>query len=252
MPGRKRRVSKSAVRRLPKPLLPASFLMSEADWEKLEKAYDHKIPKRARRKIMLAMLRMLQGSKAEYHARPVSESIKHITRLGKLAKELLAAWTASDLPSGSIRFAEEAINQGLYDLTNDVTFDEFHDHLMVFVTACRRARDTATSVAVEGRTRPRSEAREAWIANMIAICARYGLPTDARKDGLDPPSPFVSLLWELEQRTDNDASVIYARQGHDRRTSEYRRKALSRAALAKEINEVKRRFGTKRARPRKR
>jgi hypothetical protein len=236
MPGRKRRVSKSAARRLPKPLLPAGFLMSEADWGKLEKAYRRKIPKRARRKIMLVTMRMLQGSKAEYHARPVSESIKHITRLGKLAKELLSAWTASDLPLGSIRLAEEAINQGLYGLTNDVTFDEFHDHLMSFVEACRRAPDIASSVAVEGSTRPRSEAREVWIANMIAVCARYGLPTDARKDGLDPPSPFVLLLWEIDQKT----------------SSEYRRNAQSRAALAKEINEVKRRrFGTNRARRRK-
>jgi hypothetical protein len=236
MPSRKCGVRKSAVRRLPKPLLPAGFLMSEADWERLDKAYRHKIPKRARRKIMLAMMRKLQGSTAEYHARPVSESIKHITRLGKLAKELLAAWTASDLPSGSIRFAEEAINQALADLTHDVTFDEFHDHLMAFVEACRRAPDRATSVAVEGSTRPRSEAREVWIANMIEICEWYDLPTSARKDGLGKPSAFVSLLWELQQMTD----------------SEYRRNALSPDALAKAINEVKRRFGTKRARPRKR
>ena len=43
MPRRKpgQRVSKSSVRRLPKPLLPVGFLkLSEAEWEKLEKAYD--------------------------------------------------------------------------------------------------------------------------------------------------------------------------------------------------------------------
>jgi hypothetical protein len=239
MPDRKRRVSKSAVRRLPKPSLPAGFLkLSEADWEKLEneKAYGHKIPEKARAEIIFATTRMLQGSEAEYHARPLSESIEHITRLGELAKELRAAWTASDLPSSSIRFAEAAIDNELAVMTDNVTFDEFHGHLMLFAEACRRALERATSVAVEGSARPRSEAREVWIANMIAICAKYGLPTDARKDGLDPPSPFVSLLWEIEQRTD----------------SEYRRNAQSRTALAKEINEVKRRFGTKRARPGKR
>jgi hypothetical protein len=210
--------------------------LSEADWEKLERAYDRKIPQRARDEIVLATTLMLQGSEAEYHARPASESIKHITRLGKLANALRAAWTASDLPSGSIRFAEEAINQELSELTDHITFDEFHDHLMAFVEACRRAPARVTSVAVEGSTRPRREAHEVWIANMLAICAGYGLPTAARRDGLDPPSPFVSLLWELQQRTD----------------PEYRRNAGSRAALAKDINEVKRRFGTKRARPRKR
>jgi hypothetical protein len=237
-PGR--RVSKSAVRRLPKPSLPVGVLkVSAADWRKLEneKAYGRKIPEEARGEIIAATRRMLRQSEAEHHARPSRESIKHIARLRKAANDLLAAWTASGLPLASIHFAEECINQELAEVTDDVTFDEFHDHLMLFAGACGRAPARATSVAVEGT---RSQAFDDWIRDLTVICERYEWPTGAAKDRPLNPSPFVSFVWELLQGTD----------------PEYRYDPLSPDALATAINEVTRprthtTFGRKRARPKK-
>ena len=275
MPGRKRRVSKSAGPRLPKPSgLVVSFSKpSEAEWEKLEEAYGRKIPDEARSEIIAATTRMLRESIEEYHARPLSESIKHITRLRKAANNLLAAWTVSGKPltdsefsaavradpvrlaharvaranaiarararvSGSIRFAEEAINQELSKVTDDVTFDGFHDHLLVFVGACDRAPALANSMAVEGG---RPQAFDDFIkALRYDICPRYGLPTGAAKDRPLNPSPFVSFAWEFLRMID----------------AEYLYKPHSCDALATAINEVDRhrthtRFGRKRARPNK-
>jgi hypothetical protein len=98
MPARRttgHRVSKSAVLRLPKPSLPAGYL--KLDWKKLEKAYGHKIPEKARDEIILTTTRMLQRSEAEYHARPLSESIEHIDRLKKAANNLLAAFKGAEI-----------------------------------------------------------------------------------------------------------------------------------------------------------
>ena len=224
------------IRRLPKPWLPGGFLeLDEVDWKRLEKALGRIIPNEARGEIITATKRMLRRSEAEYHARPLSETIKHITRLKKAANNLLAAWTASGLPSASIHFAEEAINQELADATDDITFDEFHDHLMLFAGACTRAPARATSTADQGTTR---QARDDWIRDLRDdIFPRYGLPTGARKDSdkSNKPSPFVSFVWEFFD-------------------PEPQRVAASEQALAKAINQVKRfrthaRFGTKRARP---
>ena len=230
-----------AKRRLPKPWLPVGFLkLDEADWKRLEKAFGHIIPDEARAEFITATKRMLRRSEAEYHARPLSETIKHITRLKKAANNLLAAWTASGLPSTSIHFGEEAIDQELAVATDDITFDEFHDHLMLFVGACTRAPARATSVADQGSTR---QARDDWIRDLRDdICPRYGLPTHARKDSdkSSKSSPFVSFVWEWQEGID----------------PEYHRVAASKQALAKAINQVKplsthTRFGTKRARPKK-
>jgi hypothetical protein len=270
------RVSKSAVRRLPEPVLPGGFFkLSEANWKKLEKEFVRKIPKKARGEIIMATTRMLQRSEAEYHARPVSESIKHITRLGKAANNLLAAWTVSGKPltdsefsaavradpvrlaharvaranaiarararvSGSIRFAEAAIDQELSNVTDDITFDEFHDHLMLFVGACERAPAGVASMAIQA---VHPQAFDDWIRDLRDdICPRYELPNTARKDTYrgdksktGKPSPFVSFVWEFLQMID----------------PEYRYVPLSPEALAKAINNVKPRFGTKRARPKK-
>ena len=224
--------------RLPKPWLPSGFLKpDDVDWERIENAFGQTIPHKARGEIITATKRMLRRREAEYHARPLSETIKHITRLKKAANNLLAAWTASGLPSASIHFAEEAINQELSVATDDITFDEFHDHLMLFVGACTRAPARATSTADQGTTR---QARDDWIRDLRDdIFPRYGLPTGARKDSdkSNKPSPFVSFVWEFFD-------------------PEHQRVAASKPALAKAINQVKRfrthtRFGTKRARPKK-
>ena len=137
--------------------LPSDFKVSNANWEKLQTAYGRKIPDKVRGEIVTATKRMLSRSAAEHSLRPLSETIKHITRLKKAANNLLAAWTASGLPSASIHFAEEAINQELADATDDITFDEFHDHLMLFAGACTRAPDTAALVTVHT-----GEARNGW------------------------------------------------------------------------------------------
>jgi hypothetical protein len=226
-------------RRLPKPWLPVGFLkLEQADWKRLENAFGHIIPDKARGEIITATKRMLRRSEAEHHQRPLSETIEHITRLKKAANNLLAAWTASGLPSASIHFAEEAINQELSDATDDITFDEFHDHLMLFAGACTRASARATSIAVQGTTR---QAWADWIRDLRDdICPRYELPTGARKDSdkSSKSSPFVSFVWEFQRGID----------------PEYQRTPASKQALAKAINQVKRfrthtRFGTKRARP---
>jgi hypothetical protein len=233
-PGR--RVSKSAVRRLPKPWLPVGVLkVSVANWRKLEKAHGRKIPEEARGEIIAATRRMLRQSEAEYHARPSRESIRHITRLRKAANNLLAVWTLSGKQltdsefsaavradpvrlaharvaranavarararvSGSIRFAEEAIDQELSEMTDDITFDEFHDHLMLFSEACRRAPVRVTSMAVQGVHR---QAFDDWIRDLRDdICPRYGLPNTARKDITTKPSPFASFVWEFLRMID--------------------------------------------------
>ena len=232
----------STKRRLPKPWLPVGFLkLDEADWKRLEKAFGHIIPDEARAEFITATKRMLRRSEAEYHARPLSETIKHITRLKKAANNLLAAWTASGLPSSIDPFCERKLSiRNSPIATDDITFDEFHDHLMLFAGACTRAPARATSVADQGTTR---QARDDWIRDLRDdICPRYGLPTGARKDSdkSSKSSPFVSFVWEWQKGID----------------PEYHRVAASKPALAKAINQVKRlrthtRFGTKRARPKR-
>jgi hypothetical protein len=237
-------------------ILPSDFKLSEADWKKLETAYGRKIPEKARREITTATRHMLSRTAAERSARDASEAIQHIARLRKAANDLLAAWTASGLPaspltdsefpaavradpvalaearvaranaiararacvSRSIDAAEEAINQALAEMTDDVTFDEFHDHLMLFAGACGRALETAALIAVRGARR---QAWDAWIRDLRKIWTQHRRrPTARQDDDADTKaSPFVSFVWELQQLI----------------PSEYRRGMSYKPTLAKEI-----------------
>jgi hypothetical protein len=202
---------------------PFDFKISDADWEKLQTAYGRKIPDKERGEIITATKRMLSQSAAEHSLRPLSEGIKHITRLKKATNKLLAAFTASGLPSTSIHFAEAAIDQELSDVTDDITFDEFHDHLMLFAGACTRAPARAALVAVHT-----GEARNAWIKDLTDICHRNKWPTAARKDPdknkTGRPSPFVSFVYELQQLIPSEHRHGRSKQSPD--------------ALAKEIKQA--------------
>ena len=177
---------------------PFDFRISDTDWEKLQTAYGHKIPDEARGEIITATKRMLSRSAVEHSLRPVNESIEHITRLKKAANNLLAAFTASSCPQHPIHFAEAVIDQEASDVTDDITFDEFHDHLMLFAGACTRAPAKAALMAVHT-----GEARDAWIKDLTDICDRNKWPTKARKDPYTNktgrPSRFVSFVHELQR-----------------------------------------------------
>jgi hypothetical protein len=206
--------------------LPSDFKVSDADWEKLQTAYGCVIPEEARWKIIAATRLMLSRAAAEHSARPLSESIEHIERLKEAANDLLTAFTAwgaaepepkrkkkrgaeeqqeaeqeleaKQTPklerAASIHLAEEAIEHELLPLT----FDGFHDDLMHFVGACKRAPATLRSIAVPG---PRRQAWDAWIRDLKDECDRCGLPTGVRKDdeARTNPSPFVFFVWEFQQ-----------------------------------------------------
>lgn len=203
--------------------LPSGFKVSNADWEKLQAAYGREIPGKARGEIITATKRMLSRSIAEHSLRALSEGIKHITRLKKAANNLLAAFTASGLPSASIHLAEAAIDQELSDVTDDTTFDEFHDDLMLFAGACTRAPAKAALIAVHT-----GEARGAWIRDLTDICKENKWPTKARKDPdknwKKTPSPFVSFVYELQQLIPDEHRHGRTKQSHD--------------ALAKEIKQA--------------
>ena len=243
MPRRKRRKSEPRIGFIQVP----NFSVSKADWEKLQSAYRRDVPEQARSEIYAATKHMLWRKDVE-HSRPLSESIKYIARLKKPANSLRAAWTTPGLSSETISFAEGIIDHELRlyrrasrrrllpSRDRYLTFEEFHDYLMAFAGACERAPGTATSMTVEG-TR---QAEDDWITDLTTICRGHSLPTGAAKDRPDNPSPFVSLVWELQKLI----------------PSEYRLTEQSYDALAKRINKVDRfrihtRFGTKRTPPKK-
>jgi hypothetical protein len=201
----------------------SNFSLSKDDWKKLEKAYGRDIPERARDEIYTATKRMLWRSDAE-HSRRLSESIEYMARCKKKANDLLEVLTAK----GPLGYAKDCIQQEFYPLR----LDKLHTYLMFLVGACQRAPTIATSLAIEVTT---YQASDAWIWDLITICDRYKWPTGAAKDRPDNPSPFVALVWELQQLIPR----------------EYRRSKQSKRALAKTIGEVKRRFGPKRAQPKK-
>jgi hypothetical protein len=192
----------------------SNFSLSKDDWKKLEKEYRRDIPEKARDEIYKATKRLLWRSDAE-HSRSLSESIKYMARCKKRANNLLEVLT----PQGSLSYAKDCIQQEFYPLR----LDKLHTYLMFFVGACQRAPAIATSLAIEVTTH---QASDAWIWDLITICDRYKWPTSAAKDRPDNPSPFVSLVWELQQLIPR----------------EYRRSEQSKRALAKTIGEVKRRF----------
>src|SRR3954462_10268202 len=134
--------------------LPSDFKISDANWNRLEKAYGHPIPAEARVEITAATRRMISRSATEHSRRPMSEALRHMIRLEKATNKLLAAWTASDLPSDSINFAQEVIEQEL----SPITLDDLHSYLMHFPVACTRASAKAASVAVYI-----GEAQDIWI-----------------------------------------------------------------------------------------
>jgi len=196
--------------------LPSDFKVSVADWEKLQTAYGCVIAEDARPKIIAATRLMLSRAAAEHSARPLSESIDHIERLKEAANDLLTAFTAwgaaepepkpkrkkkhdAEQPpklerAASIHLAEEAIEHELLPLP----FDKFHDDLMHFVGACKRAPATLRSIAVPG---PRRQAWDAWIRDLRDECDRCGMPIGVRKDdeARTNPSLFVSFVWEFQQ-----------------------------------------------------
>jgi hypothetical protein len=177
---------------------------SGEDWKRIEKAYGKKLPGELRLQILGATTEFVRFEVFERTVEPLSWAIDRIQRVKKGAAQFYKA--LFDDPrheSDAHVYANHLIKKHFEeprlpaaDMLNHVSW-----LLSSVLVACNRALREIETSDLEGHRE--GDCWEQWIRRLTKALSTYDLPTGARTDsdkaktGL--PSPFVSLVSELQK-----------------------------------------------------
>jgi hypothetical protein len=180
-----------------------TFSIAKADWQKIEIAYGYAVPTNAREQIHDATVSFLRFAESEQVARPVSEARQQLATVKKAAVDLLDAlfenpqddgWDARQYATHLLErcFREAGITRRSQALSSLST------SIISLIVAC----DHAQAHLEKNQGRREGETWENWVCRVTEILQQHQLPTGVRKDTdknkAGKPSPFVSLIYELQ------------------------------------------------------
>jgi len=223
-----------------RPLLPTASAggkakpkITDADWKRIERAYGNPLSRDVRNKIRETTEDYLEWAVFELNAEPQSEAINRIKVIHKAASRASGALLnqdQSDVVRGYVkclildklrldRFPEREKKEPLRYIA---------DILRSLSVACKLSLQELNGTTNEGFRK--GDCWELWVRQLTKIAKKNGLPNGVRSDSDkqkgDAPSPFVTLVRELQACL----------------PAEYRRRSLSDIALAQAINRARRRL----------
>lgn len=213
------------VKRIPKlPIATVSgrpqLLLSNDDWQRIEKAYGSPLRVEVREQIVEATRTFLISGEAEVIARPLAEASQRLAEIRKAAIQLRNV-LINDAPNDewdSRHHAHHLINRFLNfgaikdrdrgALPDTNPLDKPSDKAAVvdfrqvvpaemgsLIAAC----DQALKQLEKKPGSTKGDAWDQWICRLTAIAKEYRLPNGARKISIDEnPSQFVAMIWELQ------------------------------------------------------
>jgi len=179
-------------------------LIDNAKWERIESAYGHQLSPPVRRCICDATQRFIRIADLEKKAELLETAKDRLSELQKVAgdftSEVVGQLRGSDETLYGLRLIEEHFDDPrVPEHANKL---EYIAGIMTSLTlACRSAEDNL--IADNSLGMRHGMAWNAWIRALTAIAPEHKLPFGARKDSdkqkTDTPSPFVSLVRELQE-----------------------------------------------------
>jgi hypothetical protein len=180
------------------------LVITTLDWVRIEEAYGHPLDPAVRKRMRAAAGQYIEWAELEQNVRPSAECTKRVCVIKHAARAFRKAiFECSPKISGEADYYARSLickhmylafdgRDGLQNLAAQVGRD--------VTKACERALAELRCQESSG-FRP-GEMWERWIRDLTAIAADAQLPTTVRKDTdkikSDKPSPFVSLLRELQ------------------------------------------------------
>ena len=189
------------------PRLPAAsaerikVTISDCDWQRIEKAYREKLSLKARRDIHEATQEFVDRAEFEQNAEPVSDARDRITTILGAASSLRSAIHsgiqdadiyACSLIKKHLRKEGDAIDDPLRGISSDIG-------RLIFASedALKELSDT------KGEDFKKGEAWKRWVNELTDIAKahdlHWGVRKDTDKNKQSRSSPFVELVWELQQ-----------------------------------------------------
>ena len=178
------------------------FSISNDDWKRIESAYGHVVPTKARKKIQRVMLQFFQFAEVEQRARPVSEARKRVERVKKAATELKTAIFEQDIGRDARTYANSLIRRYFNDarVKSGDGPRQLGTLMTSLIVACNHALQHLSHPNNLGLKK--GEAWEGLVRGLTAILKNHHLQIKVRKDfdknKTGKPSPFVLFMRELQ------------------------------------------------------
>jgi hypothetical protein len=186
------------------------LIISEANWQRIENAYGHKLSSSVRSNVLGATKTFILCDLLERRAGPAADAQKLVDTCRKTAENFQCALLAGASSSDAAISVRELIKENFSDPENfldtrlsnrDQLFSRLNGLLQSFLVACdlslKELSEPSTATFEKG------ESWKHWIPQLTEIMREAGLPTGTRKDTdkskSDRPSPFVALVRELQK-----------------------------------------------------
>jgi hypothetical protein len=192
--------------------------ISDGDWQSIESAYGQKLSLEARRDIHEKTQEFVDRAEFEQNAEPVSDARDRITTIIGAASSLRSAidsgvhdadiyacrlirkhlWKQSEAKKQKEGDAIKRRRRKKRDPLRNISSD-----MRLLIFRCQDALRELDDTKDQGFSK--GEAWERWIVQLTSIAEKHGLPWRVRKDSdkqspkQSRSSPFVELVWELQQ-----------------------------------------------------
>jgi hypothetical protein len=191
------------------------FAISDADWERIERALGKQLSADVRKTVHEATERFILFEPAERTAEPVADAEAIIKACKKSASNFQRTLqTHAFKSSDAAIYATGLIRKNFQDsrLDNEERlFNPLSGLLTSFHVACIEALKELNDPEFPFL---KGNSWKLWIRRLTKIMQDAGLPWQARKDSdkakHDRPSPFTAFVWELQKYLPTDCRYPYA------------------------------------------
>lgn len=187
----------------------STFELNHDDWERIERAYRHKLSDNARRKFFEATQSFIEWEELERSAEPSLAAETRIVRYRRAATTFLRNLRVPSKGEGddARTYADYLVEKHFEcsPLSGSRKLDTLPIVATSLIVACEIALD---ELASELSGYQSGDGWNEWIRRLTAIAKRHSLPRGARTDNSDRPSDFVELVRALQNHV-----PIAARRG---------------------------------------
>ena len=177
--------------------------IDDTGWERIEKTYGHSIAPNVRNELLDVTNQYLYWVAFEHNAPPRRDAVERAKELKKAAAKFGERLSHSDrkINQKSAKYAKFVIAENFDDvrLIGRDRFDSLAGVISSFFVACNLAIRKLESPDQPGFRD--GEDWGLWILRLTDVMKSHDLPWRVRKDvdKSDSVSPFVCLVWELQQ-----------------------------------------------------
>lgn len=180
----------------------STFELGHSDWQRIERAYRHKLPDDVREKIRDATQLFIEGEKLECSAEP---SLAAKTRIGRYKRAAEIFSRNLRVPSkgegDDARTYADYLVEKHFDcsqLSGSRKLDTLPLVAVSLIVACQKALNELDELASEQSGYQSGDSWNEWIRQLTAIVKQHCLRRGARTDDSDQPSDFVELVRALQ------------------------------------------------------